>query len=123
MFAQFINKIQHRYLKFTIKMTRIPDLVETYPERKHLIFTGVVQGVGFRYQTQILAQCLLLTGWVRNLSNGQVEMEIQGAPEKINFLINRIQKTYRIKLSRIETQSRKVDWDENEFSILETKHN
>ncbi|MCP0886696.1 acylphosphatase [Ligilactobacillus sp. WILCCON 0076] len=121
MFEQFIKKIQHRYLKVAVKTTKIPDFVETYPERKHFIFTGVVQGIGFRYQAQVLAQCLFLTGWVRNLNNGQVEMEIQGAPEKIYFFLSRMQKTARIKISRIETNSKKVDWNEHKFSILDTR--
>lgn len=46
--------------------------------RKHIYFSGRVQGVGFRYQAAYYARSLGLTGWVRNLSDGRVEMEIQG---------------------------------------------
>ena len=34
--------------------------------RKHLIFSGRVQGVGFRYRAMNIAQMLGLTGWVKN---------------------------------------------------------
>ena len=47
--------------------------------RQHYIFKGEVQGVGFRYTAQYLAQSLGLTGWVKNNWDDSVEMEVQGA--------------------------------------------
>ena len=35
--------------------------------RKHIYFSGMVQGVGFRYRSTYLAQSRHLTGWVKNL--------------------------------------------------------
>lgn len=46
--------------------------------RYHLLFSGNVQGVGFRWTNQGTARELHLTGWVKNLPDGTVEMEIQG---------------------------------------------
>ncbi|MBQ9648778.1 MAG: acylphosphatase [Oscillospiraceae bacterium] len=46
--------------------------------RKHIYFSGRVQGVGFRYSAVYLARPLDLTGWVKNLWDGRVEMEVQG---------------------------------------------
>ena len=46
--------------------------------RKHIIFYGRVQGVGFRYYSVYKSRQLGLTGWVRNLYDGTVEMEVQG---------------------------------------------
>ena len=42
--------------------------------RKHFYFSGWVQGVGFRFKATYLARKYGLTGWVRNLSDGRVEM-------------------------------------------------
>ena len=50
--------------------------------RKHIIFYGRVQGVGFRYYSVYKARALGLTGWVRNLYDGTVEMEVQGKRER-----------------------------------------
>ena len=47
---------------------------------KHIYFSGRVQGVGFRYRSYYIAQSLGLTGWVTNLWDGRVEMEVQGQP-------------------------------------------
>lgn len=46
--------------------------------RLHLVVWGDVQGVGFRYAVQRLATRLGLTGWVRNLDSGEVELVAEG---------------------------------------------
>lgn len=61
-------------------------------KRYLMIFTGRVQGVGFRYFTYELATSLRLTGQVRNLMNGNVELEIQGADEDFNQFLKGILK-------------------------------
>lgn len=47
-------------------------------ERCHLIVSGHVQGVCYRTYTQSEAQRLAITGWVRNTSNGNVEIIAEG---------------------------------------------
>jgi acylphosphatase len=44
----------------------------------HVLISGQVQGVSFRWHTQRLAQTLGLTGWVRNLGDGRVEALFEG---------------------------------------------
>ena len=46
---------------------------------KHFTVTGRVQGVGFRNWTERQAKKLNLSGWVRNLSDGRVEIMAQGS--------------------------------------------
>ena len=46
--------------------------------RAHVYISGRVQGVGFRWNTQAMAQRLGLTGWVRNLWDGRVEAVFEG---------------------------------------------
>ncbi len=53
----------------------------------HLVIVGKVQGVFYRASCQEVAQELGLTGWVKNLSNGNVEVLAQGEKEKIEKLI------------------------------------
>ena len=58
--------------------------------RKYIHVTGRVQGVGFRYHAMNLALEYHLTGWVRNLYNGAVEMEVQGAPEAVDKFVQNL---------------------------------
>ncbi|MFO1116789.1 MAG: acylphosphatase [Beijerinckiaceae bacterium] len=51
--------------------------------RAHLIVTGRVQGVGFRAFVAREGHALGLAGWVRNLRDGSVEAEFEGADEKV----------------------------------------
>lgn len=58
-------------------------------QRIHLLINGDVTGVGFRYWTLRRAQMLRLTGWIRNVSKGQVEIVAEGEKECLEELIKR----------------------------------
>lgn len=58
--------------------------------RKYIIVTGRVQGVGFRYHAMNMAMECHLTGWVRNMSNGGVEMEVQGTQEQVEMFVRNL---------------------------------
>ena len=79
-----------------------------YPEemyimvRKHIFFSGDVQGVGFRYRSFYIAQSLGLAGWVENLWDGRVEMEVQGSEASIREMLARIQQQRWINVADME---------------------
>ncbi len=51
--------------------------------RRTVLYSGTVQGVGFRYTTERTAGGFAVTGQVRNLSNGRVEMIAEGEPTEL----------------------------------------
>ena len=55
--------------------------------RERLVFSGWVQGVGFRYSACRAAGTCGLTGWVRNETGGSVDCEVQGSPAAIEMFI------------------------------------
>jgi acylphosphatase len=57
---------------------------------KHIIFTGRVQGVGFRFTAFNIANRYELTGFVRNVFDGTVEMFVQGPAETVDNCIRDI---------------------------------
>lgn len=69
--------------------------------RKQYTFTGRVQGVGFRYSAQYLAQGLGLTGWVKNEWDGTVVMEAQGTEEQLNQLIQMLKRRSFIRIEYV----------------------
>ena len=70
--------------------------------RKHIFFSGDVQGVGFRYRSFYVAQSLGLTGWVENLWDGRVEMEVQGSEASIREMLARIRQQRWINVTDME---------------------
>ena len=56
----------------------------------HCVVSGRVQGVGFRWFVEDTASCLGLTGWVKNLSSGQVEFEAEGDRETLESFLETI---------------------------------
>ena len=70
--------------------------------RKHIYFSGCVQGVGFRYRSVYLARPLGLTGWVKNLWDGRVEMEVQGKGADIERFLTQLQQQRYIEINSME---------------------
>jgi acylphosphatase len=62
--------------------------------KAHVLYSGTVQGVGFRYTVQRYAINLNLKGWVKNLANGDVEMVVEGSKDKIDQLCEDIHSHY-----------------------------
>lgn len=73
--------------------------------RKHMIFHGRVQGVGFRYSAAYLARSLELTGWVMNEWDGTVIMEVQGREGRIDKLLQGINARPFIEIDWIDEES------------------
>lgn len=63
-------------------------------EAKHVIFRGRVQGVGFRYTAHRIARGYAVTGYVRNLPDGTVEMLVQGPAGDVGACIQDIRESY-----------------------------
>lgn len=85
--------------------------------RKHIKFTGRVQGVGFRYRASYTANGLGVTGWVKNEWDGSVEMEVQGTNEQINQMLTLINQGSYILIDNMETDEIPLEEHENGFHI------
>jgi acylphosphatase len=55
-------------------------------QRREIFYSGHVQGVGFRYSVCHLAQQYEISGFVRNLPDGRVQVVIEGVPKEIRGL-------------------------------------
>ena len=86
--------------------------------RYYIIVDGRVQGVGFRFFCTMNARILDLTGWVRNMDNGMVEMEVQGDDSSITKYIKDIKKGNRF-IRVDELYQKKIEILPNERTFTE----
>ncbi len=84
----------------------------------HIIFYGLVQGIGFRSHVRDKAIKLNVKGFVKNLDDGSVEAIFSGDDENVDILINYCMK---IPLSKIERYDLK-EIENNDFSGFEIKY-
>lgn len=86
--------------------------------RYYIIVDGRVQGVGFRFFCTMTARKYDLTGWVRNMENGMVEMEVQGEIDSIKKFLEII-KNGNIFIKVDELYQKKIEVIYNEYSFTE----
>jgi len=57
---------------------------------KRVYYWGTVQGVGFRVTTKRIAERFAVTGYVRNLADGQVEVLVQGEADEVERFLGAV---------------------------------
>ena len=60
---------------------------------RQIFYSGYVQGVGFRYTTRHIAKGYEVVGWVKNLPDGRVEMQVTGEPEEVRAFLAAMQES------------------------------
>ena len=83
--------------------------------RKHIVFTGQVQGVGFRWRARQAARLYDCTGWCRNEWDGSVTMEIQGRDAAIERVIRDIEASRWIWIHGMDVTVIPLEPDERGF--------
>ena len=88
--------------------------------RWHILFEGDVQFVGFRYTARLLAKKIGLSGWVKNLPDGRVEVEIQGPVTDLRRFLLQIKSQPHIHVARYTITAIESDPTERRFSVRDT---
>ncbi len=61
----------------------------------HAYYSGSVHGVGFRYTAERMALSLDLTGWVKNLRDGRVEVLCEGREEALKEFLKKLETIFK----------------------------
>lgn len=82
------------------------------------VFSGQVQGVGFRFTAQRLAEALEIKGWVKNLSDGTVQLVAEGSQDSLNKLLAQLKEHFEHDIEDV-----RITWQEpfgnfSEFRIV-----
>ena len=97
--------------------------MEESRQRWHILFSGRVQHVGFRYTAYYLARGLGLTGWVQNLPDGRVEIELQGARSQLRRMLLRLKEQKHMMISSrfltlLQQQVRRLTCSQNGLRLI-----
>lgn len=85
--------------------------------RRTAIFAGHVQGVGFRYTVERIARRLRVTGYVRNLRDGRVEVVAEGPFDEIGRFIDQIEDTMAGHVHDRQVENSPATGEFGDFSI------
>ena len=85
--------------------------------RQQTYYSGHVQGVGFRYTTLQCARAYAVTGYVRNLDDGRVELVVEGSEVDVQKLLSDIQERMDAHIQAIETGVCLASGEFSDFSI------
>lgn len=87
-------------------------------KRFFAVAEGRVQGVGFRFFVRENALNLFISGWVKNMPDGKVTMELQGNDGNLECLLKRIQVgNCCIEVDALAVEERPVIEEEKDFII------
>ncbi|MBQ3162194.1 MAG: acylphosphatase [Oscillospiraceae bacterium] len=112
-----LKKIRDNYVINQVRKTKLPKFPKSETVRLRCTFSGRVQKVGFRLEMSEMAKRLGLTGWCRNLENGDVQAEIQGSWKKIDYLICFMETPWRISVVKRVIERLPLVMDEKGFDI------
>jgi acylphosphatase len=71
-----------------------------------VFYEGHVQGVGFRFTVRHIAKGFDVTGWVRNLPDGRVELQVTGEEDEVRAFVHRIADSELHSLIRKQTENK-----------------
>jgi acylphosphatase len=83
----------------------------------HALFSGQVQGVGFRYTCHRIARRHNVRGWVRNLHDGRVEICLQGESNEIDRYLADLRQQMAGYIERVEGEFEEGTEELNGFDI------
>ena len=86
-------------------------------KRLHAYYSGSVQGVGFRFTAERLASALSITGWVKNLMNGRVELLCEGKESALKEFLEKLNNIFKQYICDSDIEWEEATGEFSEFDI------
>ena len=85
---------------------------------KIVYYSGMVQGVGFRATTAAIARDYPVTGWVKNLPDGRVQVLVEGPDEAIGKFLEAIRKRWKDNIEKEQVDEGTVSGKFKSFDVV-----
>ena len=102
----------------TINHMKTSSKKNSTAKRLHIFYSGSVQGVGFRYTAERLAASLGLTGWVKNLPDGRVEIVCEGSELDVEAFMVKISDVFKIYIRSIDVDRSEATGEFETFEVI-----
>ncbi len=86
-------------------------------KQAHAYYSGQVQGIGFRFTAERLAEELGITGWVSNLSDGRVELTAEANEDKLKDFLAQISSIFNRYIQDVDVRWGPATGEFNDFGV------
>lgn len=93
------------------------NVVSTVLQRRQVLYSGRVQGVGFRYTTRSIARGYEVTGFVRNLPDGSVEVVAEGPADQLDAFLEDVNDRLSDRIQDVKCDRRQALQEFANFGI------
>jgi acylphosphatase len=83
-----------------------------------IYYTGRVQGVGFRATAAEIARDYPVTGWVKNLDDGRVQLLVEGPEASVDAFLKAVHKRWEKNIDKEEVEKQKVSGKLKGFEVV-----
>jgi acylphosphatase len=84
---------------------------------KAVYYSGRVQGVGFRAATTAIAKKYAVTGWVKNLKDGRVQLVVEGSEEEVKNFLKAVREHWKKNIEKEATEKREPTGKYKTFEV------
>lgn len=88
------------------------------PAARLVLYSGQVQSVGFRASTERIAKDYPVTGWVKNLQDGRVQLLLEGPTDAIDAFLRAVRTHWKDNIKKEEAQDQPVSGKFKEFKAM-----
>ena len=83
----------------------------------HVYYSGAVQGIGFRFTAERMALSLGITGWVKNLEGGRVEIVAEGSRTSLKEFLRKLNGMFKEYIKDTDVNWSEATGEFNAFDI------
>lgn len=87
-------------------------------KKVHVVYSGLIQGVGFRFTARAVANKYKVKGWVKNLPDGRVEIEAKADPKNLQAFLEDLGTQFSMNITEREIEDLLPAGEDTDFRVV-----